>query len=80
MKEVNLTPSDVVGSIERGVKELAMYLNNNAPLQMNTDEIRNHFKHMDEHLVRLKEMQLLSAAAMPANANTKDPAAGIRMN
>lgn len=79
MKEVNLTPSDVVGSIERGVKELMIYLSN-PPLSLNVDELRNHFKHMDEHLGRLKEMQLLSAASMPANANTKDPVAALRVN
>lgn len=81
MKEVNLSPSDVVGAVERGIKELAMYLNNNAPLLMNVEEIRKHFKHMDEHLGRLREMQLLSEATnKAANDNAKDPAAGIRVN
>jgi len=77
-KTVNLSASDYVGAVERGLKEILMYFGNNSPLVVQVDEVRKHMKHLDEHLEGLLENQKAHAALgnapgmPPANANSKE--------
>lgn len=67
-----LTPSNVVGMVQRSLMEIHTYLNTNGPLTINTAEVRALMTTMMDHLEVLGHMQkIIAEQNQPPTAGDK---------
>lgn len=69
-KAINITPSDIVGAIQRQLQELLVYLNQSA-LQIDTNACLAHLDRTEEFLRSLQDAQLKLAAAQNTQGAVK---------
>ena len=60
---ITLTPSDIVGIVQQGLKEISVYLNNAPPHQVDSGTCADHLDRLKHFILKIQPMHVGNGAA-----------------